>query len=195
MSERIRVPAGHARLFKVAAGQRFAVIAIEGPQVGDLIAFNEEDLTESLSTAHTRRSLSRVEFAKGDTLVTNLRRPMLTLIEDTVGKHDILVPPCDPRRYLLDFGITNHRNCLDNFVEALSPYKIEAWRIPNPINLFQNTRVAEDGRLVNDKSLAKSGGKAVFEANLNLIASLSSCPQDQTSTNDFRVKDLEIQIF
>ncbi len=194
MSERIRVPAGHARLFKVAAGQRFSVIAIEGAQVGDFIAFNEDDLTEWLSTAHTRRSLSRVEIAQGDILVSNLRRPIVTLIEDTVGKHDILCPPCDPRRYLLDYGIANHRSCLDNFVEALSPYSIEPWRIPNPVNLFQNTRVEEGGRLVNYKSLANAGGKVVFEANLNLVASVSSCPQDQNPLNGFRVKDLEIEI-
>lgn len=195
MSERIRVPAGHARLFKVAAGQRFAVIAIEGTQVADFVAFCSEDLTESLSTGHTRRSLSRVNLAQGDTVVTTLRRPMITLIEDTVGRHDILVPPCDPRRYLLDFGITNHRNCLDNFVEAYSRYGIEAWRIPNPVNLFQNTRVDADGRLVYGQSLAKPGDKAVFEAHLDLLASVSACPQDQTETNGFRVKDVEIEIF
>lgn len=189
----LRVPAGHGRAFRVPAGSQFAVVNVEGRQVGDFIAFNAVDMTEWLSTAHTRRALNRVEIAKGDSLVSNLRRPMLEIVEDTVGKHDILCPPCDPRRYLLDYGIKDHRNCLENFVEALRDQKVEAWRIPNPVNLFQNTCVEEGGRLVTYESLARAGDRIVFTARMEIIAAVSSCPQDQNPINGFRVKDLVVE--
>ena len=188
----LRIPAGHGRAFRVTAGDRFAVVTPEGKQVGDFIAFNAADLTEWLSTAHTRRSLGRVEIRHGDCLVSTLRRPMVDIVEDTVGKHDILAAPCDPRRYFLDYGIKDHRSCLDNFVEALSEYHLEAWRIPNPVNLFQNTRIEEGGKLVTYESLAKPGDRIVFLARMDLIAAVSSCPQDQAPINGFRVKDLRV---
>jgi uncharacterized protein YcgI (DUF1989 family) len=196
MGEQVRVPAGRARAFGVPAGERFAVVAVDGAQVGDLVAFNAGDLTEWLSTAHTRRALNRVRVREGDVLVSTLRRPMLALVEDRVGAHDILSPPCDARRYLLDYGVAGHANCLDNLVEALAealaPDRLEAWRIPNPVNLFQNTRIEPDGRLTQHESPARPGDRVVFEARLDLLVALSACPQDQNPVNGFRVKDLVI---
>jgi uncharacterized protein YcgI (DUF1989 family) len=193
MSRTIRVPAAHGRALEVHEGGRFAVVTVDGPQVADLVAFNAGDLTEWLSTAHTRRALDRVRIGPGDVLVSTLRRPMLAVVEDTVGVHDLLSPPCDARRYLLDYGIAEHRNCLDNLVEALTPYRLDAWRIPNPVNLFQHTDIERDGRLVQRESRAGTGDRIVFEARMRVIVAVSACPQDQNPVNGYRPKDLLIE--
>jgi uncharacterized protein YcgI (DUF1989 family) len=157
------VPAGHGRSFEARVGDHVIVMDLEGAQIGDFVAFNADDVTEVMDTARTRSSLTptRVEVAPGqlvdywqtnlylhvgDEVSSNMRNPMLKVIADTVGVHDLLFAPCDARLYRDVYGYAGfHRNCLDNLAEALAPYGIQAWQIPAPINVFQNTPPQPDG--------------------------------------------------
>jgi hypothetical protein len=53
-------------------------------------------------------------------MVSNERKPMLILVEDTTGgKIDTLIAACDRWRYE-EQGLKEwHRNCTDNLVEAM----------------------------------------------------------------------------
>ena len=62
------IPAGHARMWRMRAGERATIAQTEGHQVGDLIAFNATDLAEFLSPSHTRRCVNSIRVAKGSTL-------------------------------------------------------------------------------------------------------------------------------
>lgn len=89
-------------------GQQFRIIQSEGPQLAVLVAFNKKDLSEYFSQGNTRISLGLGPFKrmkapgvmpywieKGDTLISNKWNQMLTLVEDTYGKHDIVFDLCD----------------------------------------------------------------------------------------------------
>ncbi|HEV8474640.1 MAG TPA: DUF1989 domain-containing protein, partial [Methylomirabilota bacterium] len=56
----IRIPKGTAHAVTLQAGQSLRIIDVEGKQVADFIAFNADDLTESLSTVHTLVSIGRL---------------------------------------------------------------------------------------------------------------------------------------
>jgi hypothetical protein len=155
----LTIPAGHARLWRMRAGERVTIAQTTGHQVGDLIAFNAADLTEFLSPSHTRRCLSAIRLKAGDSLFTNHREPILDLVEDTVGVHDFLAPACDPYRYRRDFGVEDHRSCRMNFVEVLAPLDIPDWRVPDPVNLFQHSPVHADGRYLSATSPAGPGDR------------------------------------
>jgi len=130
MGERLAVPAGTARAVTLRAGQRLRIVNIAGKQVADFVAFDAADRTHALSTLHTLVSLQRLFPTAGDQLRTNRRTPMLTITRDDTGRHDMLIAACDPWRYEYDFGVTGHRSCSDNFLEALAPWKIERHRLP-----------------------------------------------------------------
>src|SRR3712207_2146937 len=66
-------------------GQSVTVISTHGSQVVDTWAFNAEYLGEWLSMEHSRAYYMKLRPEVGDTLVTNGRRPILTLVEDTSG--------------------------------------------------------------------------------------------------------------
>jgi uncharacterized protein YcgI (DUF1989 family) len=93
------IPAGHARMWWMRAGERATIAQTEGHQVGDLIAFNVADPTEFLSPSHTRRCLASIRVTKGSSFYTNHREPIFEIVEDTLGVHDILAAACDPYRY------------------------------------------------------------------------------------------------
>ena len=131
MAERITVPAGTARAVTLRAGDRLRIVNVAGKQVADFVAFDAGDVNHALSTLHTLVSLGRLFPTKGDRLRTNRRAPMLEITRDDTGRHDMLIAACDPWRYEYDFGVTGHRSCSDNFVEALRPWKLSVIGCPS----------------------------------------------------------------
>ena len=190
----IRVPAGEARAFQAKAGQYVSVTNLEGKQVGDFMVFNAADLDEKLSTNHTIVHLGKIIPAAGDQVLSNLRKPMLEVVRDDCGRHDLLIAACDPWRYENDYNVKGHRNCSDNFLEALAPWKRKRHELPQPINLFQNMGYADDGTLEFRESIAKPGDSVVFRALIDLVGGVSACPMDLNPISGFKLTDLEIRV-
>ena len=81
-----------------------------------------------------------------------------------------------------------------NFVEALEPFAIPDWRVPDPVNLFQNSPVLPDGRYLSAASVARPGDSVTLLAHMDLIAACSACPQDLGPTNAGHVTDLQVRL-
>ena len=172
------VPATRGKGWQVAAGERVAVTDDEGGQVVDLFAFCAEDPAEHLSASHTRVTLERMFPAIGEAFVTDRRRPILTLLEDTSpGYHDMLVAACDRRRYEL-LGHPNHRNCADNLADALSSLGVVMRFVPQPVNLFSRIPITAGGDLDLRPAATRPGDRIVFRAEHDVLLIGSSCPQD-----------------
>jgi len=99
-SSLITIPARKGKAAVLPKGQRVKIINTHGQQVIDTWAFNRAELTECMSMEHSRAALSRIMAKIGDSMVTNRRRPILRLLEDTSpGIHDTLIAACDRHRY------------------------------------------------------------------------------------------------
>ena len=81
--EAIVIPARYGKAFSIDRGQVAKLINTHGQQVLDTWAFNRGDLGEYLSMDQTRSINSTIYIKTGSTLVTNHRRPILTILEDT----------------------------------------------------------------------------------------------------------------
>ena len=105
----------------MAAGQAVRVTNTHGEQVVDTWAFNRADMAEFMSMEHTRATLRRLIPRPGDALLTNHRRPILTVMEDTSGGiHDTLMAACDRYR-CEELGCASyHNNCTDNLAQGLA---------------------------------------------------------------------------
>jgi uncharacterized protein YcgI (DUF1989 family) len=190
----IRVPAGHGRTFSVRRGQVLRVIDAEGQQAADFVALCQADMTEKLSPAHTRRKLRSLFFRVGDELMSSRDRPLLRVLEDTVGVHDANVPACDSTRYGVDFGIEGHRNCLHNLHEGLALHGLSPHDVPEPFNLFQNGPVTADGRMQVTDPISRAGDQITMLALQDLVCAVSSCPQDIIPGNGLKVTPIDIVI-
>jgi uncharacterized protein YcgI (DUF1989 family) len=189
----IHIPATTGRAVTLRAGQTLRIINVEGAQVADFIAYNADDMTEALSTIHSLVSLGRLFPAAGDQLRSNRRRPMVEILRDDTGRHDMLIAACDPWRYEYDFGVTGHRSCSDNFLQALREWRIERHQLPHPVNFFQNMRYP-DGRVEFGESIAKVGDAVELRALMNLVAAVSACPMDLNPISGYKTRDLAIEV-
>jgi uncharacterized protein YcgI (DUF1989 family) len=190
----VRIPGGYARAFEVERGSLITVTDVEGGQVADLIAFNRDRVSERLSPSHTRLALHSVKLKVDDDLRSNLRRPMLKVIADGVGTHDLLIPACDEQRYWVDYGVREHRSCVANFEDALIPWEIPRELIPDPLNIFENSSIEPDGSLVHLPVISRPGDCLALRALMPLVCAVSSCPMDLNVTGGERITDILVVI-
>ena len=131
------IPARKGSAARLKAGQVLRVINTHGSQVVDFWAFNDPDLGECMSLEHTRGMLCRLTPRVGDSLYTNKRRVILSMIEDTSpGVHGTLIASCDHFRYEQLGAKGFHDNCTDNLGHALEALGLQRVVHPSPFNLF-----------------------------------------------------------
>jgi uncharacterized protein YcgI (DUF1989 family) len=185
----VTIPARGGKAAFVEAGQRIRVINTHGQQVVDTWAFRRDELTEFMSMEHSRTFLSRIMARVGDSMVTNHRRPILTLVEDTTvegdsaGIHDTLLAACDRYRYELLGCEGYHDNCTDNLAAALAELGLTPPETPSPWNLFMNIPVASDGTVSFEAPVSRPGDYVTLRAEMDCVLAFSACPQDIVPIN------------
>ena len=180
----ITIPTRRGKAAFLAQGHRARVINTHGQQVVDAWAFSRDDPTEFMSMAHSRTALARIMPALGQAMVTNRRRPILTLVADTSGGiHDTLLAACDRYRYEQLGCAEYHDNCADNLAAALSELGIAPPETPSPWNLFMNIPVGADGAVAFEPPVCRPGDFLTLRAELDCIIAFSACPQDMVPIN------------
>jgi len=176
MGTRQIVPAGGGAGLRLARGERLRIIDIEGGQTGDLMAFSQ-DGRERLSNGRSFDYGGKIYLSTGDVLWSDRSNPMLTIVEDDVGRHDFLYAPCSLEMYRMQYSVTGyHANCHDNLRSALRALGIEPDSLPNAFNFFMNVEVLADGRLRIVEPRGRAGDSMVLRAEMDLAVALTACP-------------------
>lgn len=188
----VTIPARKGKAAKVKQGQRIRVVNTHGSQVVDTWAFNLKDPREFMSMEHTHTCILKVLPKLGDSLYTNRRRPILTIVEDTSpGIHDTVIAACDRYRYELLGCKEYHDNCTDNLAAGLAELGMAPPETPAPLNLFMNIPIRGDGALTFEPALSKRGDAITFRAEMDCVVAFSACPQDMVPINGKDCKPTE----
>jgi uncharacterized protein YcgI (DUF1989 family) len=182
--ERGQIPARQGHAARLLAGQSIRVINTYGQQVVDTWGFAQANLSEFMSMEHTRAGIRRLSPQVGDALLTNHRRAILTVVEDTSpGIHDTLIAACDIYRYR-GLGVQGHHdNCTENLHTALRHLGVSAPETPCPLNLFMNIPWTEEGTLDFRPPPCRAGDSITLRADMDCIVVFSACPQDLVPVN------------
>jgi uncharacterized protein len=188
------VPPLSARADRLAAGDLFRVVDVEGHQVGDMWAIDAADHGRWLSAGHTRDRSERLFPAMGGDFYDQRGEPILRLVADTSpGIHDMLFPPCD--RWLYESrGLDGHANCRDNFLAAAASAGISLPVVPDPVNVFQNSGPRIDGSLAIGVAASRPGDAITFVAHRDLTLILTACSVDYPPLNGGTCGPLRIEI-
>ena len=182
--ETVEISARTGTALALSEGGCVKLINTFGSQVVDTWAFNAGDRHEFMSMEHSRSCLEKLAPAVGDSLFSNKRQAILTVVEDTSpGVHDMLLSACDAERYRLLGHHGHHANCVDNLKTALAEIGLEPPQIPSPWNVFENVAITADGRLEIRPPPARAGDYLVLRAEMDVIVVFSACPMDIVATN------------
>lgn len=181
---------------RLEAGQFIRVTDPRGKQAADFWAFNADDLDEHLSSMHTRVWVNRLCPVPGESFHTNHRRPILQLIADTCGKHDMLTAACDEHRYRL-YGVKGHHpSCAGNLKDVMAPYFGDRrFFVPQPFNMFMDIPVGPDNSVFNGPNPSKPGDHVVLKAWIDCIIAISACPQEFNNAAGWYPTEILVDIF
>jgi uncharacterized protein YcgI (DUF1989 family) len=179
--------------FLLSAGDTLRVIDPEGEQVADLIAFSRGPLPAWLSSGRTFDYNDTLYLTAGHVLYSNRSEAMLTITEDTVGRHDFLYTPCSPETFTLLYKTTGHHpSCLENLVSSLAPYGITADDIPTTFNIFMNVEIGPGGSLKILPPRSRPGDCIELRAEMDLVVGLTACSAEMS--NNYRLKPIAFEI-
>jgi uncharacterized protein len=170
------IPAALGAGLRLKRGEQLRVIDPEGGQSGDLVAFSQ-DGHQRLSNGRTFDYGGKIYVSTGDVLWSDRSNPMMTIVADEVGRHDLLYSACSIEMYRIQYGVTGyHANCHDNLCSALRDLGLEPDSLPTPFNFFMNVEVGDGGRLVFGPPRSRAGDSVVLRAEMDLAIALSACP-------------------
>lgn len=199
MTNSIEVPACEARAFEIIAGQRFRIVAPDGPQVCDAVFLNADnhgetfasDMSVFINQAEGTGDLSRIE-----TLYSRPpgMRPMARVTEDTIGHHFPWAGGmCCSLLYELRDDDPTHANCADNLLAALHEAGVECARVPEVFNVGMHVDVVDGDVVYRDPEFG-AGDYIEFEAAIDLLVAASACPNDTSVINEGDPKRLRIDV-
>jgi uncharacterized protein YcgI (DUF1989 family) len=179
--------------FALTKGQHLRVIDLEGEQVADLTAFNGSDKAEWLSSGRSIDYANRIYLTKGDILYSNRSRPMFTIVEDQVARHDFLLTPCSAETFQIIYKNAGmHPSCFYNLASHLAPFGITPDSIPTTFNIFMNVEIDATGALTILPPRSKAGDSILLRAEMDLIVGLTACSAEMS--NNYRFKPIGYEI-
>ena len=193
LSELVLEP-GTGKAIELRCGQILRIEQVEGGQCADFNCFNLHDDKEYLHTGRTRH-IQGMNPTKGDFLwsAPPRERPIIYILEDTLGSNDTLYPRCTGVLYEYQYGMEVHTNCHDIQAEAQREFGLTPDDVHDSFNFFMHTGVGPDGEPFIASQRAKKGDYVELPALIDVLAVPNVCGSDLTSTSNFSFKHLRIK--
>jgi len=186
---------GTGASFIIRRSQHIRIIDVEGAQVADLTACALSETDERLSPAVTIDCTGSISVGKGSVLYSTSYRPMLTVVEDTVGTHDLLYPACSVPMYRALYSIESpHANCHDNLEKALAEHGVAPVPLTRPFNIFMNVHIGAHGTVTVDEPLSKPGDYITLRAESDLVVAVAACAVQESRCNGRNPTPVRVQI-
>lgn len=193
------IRAGAPFLARVEAGQRCRIVDTKGNEAVDAFFYNADDPIERYSAVDTIRAQRNVYLTTGSTLLSTENQPMLTIVEDTVGRHDTLGGACASESNTVRYAHEKKfmHNCRDNFLHALMAWSDDLTKrdIGSNINFFMNVPVTPTGGLSFADGISGPGQYVELEAHMNILVLISNCPQLNNPCSGFDPTPVEFVVY
>jgi uncharacterized protein YcgI (DUF1989 family) len=189
----LRPQTGYA--FRLAKGSTLKVIDPMGQQVSDLFCFSEADLSESLSSGRSIDYNDTVFLTAPHKLYSNRSQVMMTILEDSCGRHDFLLTPCSLKMFQVVAGKEiYHPSCHENLAKSLTEFGVNPDQISTTFNIFMNVVIASTGQIAIRPPVSKAGDWVLFRAEMDLIVGLTACSHEETNNGVCKPIHFEITL-
>ena len=187
---------GSGKAIELLAGQILRIEQVEGLQCVDFNCFNLHDYKEFMHCGRTR-TVHGFHPTKGAFLwsAPPRERALLYILEDTVGRNDVLFPRCSAYVYESAYGFDAHTNCHDIQAEAQREYGLTPDDVHDSFNLFMCTEVTLDGRATITRQESRAGDYVDLLALVDVLAVPNVCGADVMRTSNFALKPVRLTVF
>ena len=187
-----RIEPGLAASFEVRTDQLIQIVTVEGRQAAEMIAFGANDSTERLSTAATRAKNKSIMAEVGKKLYSSRFTPMLEIVSDSVGRHDLLMASSEPSKPAT-FDKDGDEELTHVMAEALNGHGIGLESVLEPVNWFANISIKSKGELEINESLAEPNDSVVLQALIDLVIVVGA--RKNLAGSGITATDIVVRIF
>lgn len=190
------IPARGHWAAEVRAGEVLRIEDIEGAQAVDLVCYDLADLSEKFWAAHTAKLNGTIYVSTGHVLYSDRARPMMTIVEDTVGVNDVICGSCSYSLDVVRYGEPQAaRGCMENFEDAVRPWGLARADIPMCFNIFLRYLVEPDGTVsIDHEPPSGPGDHMTLRAERDLLVAISNCPQENNPCTGFNPTPLRVSV-
>lgn len=180
---------------QLTAGDQLVITDPTGGQVSDLFCVAADGTGDWLSSGRTIDYADKIYLTTGDTLYSNTSRPMLTITEDTCGRHDFILTPCSQQTFDLlypEFDGAPHPSCFANLCQALDRFGVQPTTISTTLNVFMNVWFDPDGTMHIDPPTSRAGDRFVVRAETDLFVGVTACSAEKSNGGVCKPIDIEV---
>ncbi len=165
-------------------GSRLRIEDSEGGACVSLLVYSADRPQERLNVADTVKVQWQAYLGRGALLLSDMGRVLMSIVEDTSGRHDTFAAPSsawsNERKYGKGDNHGPFPNARDRFKLALAKHGLSRRDIGPSVSLFQGVRVEPDGSLAftGPAGPAASGAAYFVElrAEMRVLVVLANTP-------------------
>lgn len=171
------VPAGQPWSATIAKGDVLRLVDLKGRQAVDFLCYSGADPADRYNAANTIKLNNNIYLGKGSVLWSMRAHRMMTIIEDSCGRHDTVYGCCSIEIDEVRYGKTKTQSCQSNFESELAKYGLGPKDVVSNVNLFMYVPVQPDGALAIAKGVSKPGDHVDLRAEMDVLVVISNCPE------------------
>jgi len=181
----------------VHKGQILRIVDVEGNQAVDTLIYNAADTSERYSAPDTVVRQGNIFITAGTQLLSNAGNVLMTVLNDTCGRHDTLGGACSMESNSVRYGLhKKHLHaCVENYLLELSQYGMNKRDLVSNINFFMNVPVAADGTLEIVDGISEAGKYVDLRAEMDVLVLISNCPQINNPCNAYHPTPVRLLIW
>ena len=178
----------------VKKGQVLVIKDTHGQQAVDFLCYDADNTPDRYSATNTVKVQGNVYVCKGTVLYADSGKPLLSVIEDTFGKHDTIYGCCSTANNKLRYNVETTESCYTNFTQELRTHGMDITSIVSNVNWFMSVPVLNDGTAGVAEAAIQPGNFVKLRAECNVLAVLSNCPQMHNPCNGYKPTPIEVWI-
>lgn len=181
----------------VKKGQILRIVDLGGNQAVDFLVYNANDPSERYSAPDTIRMQGNIFLTTGTKLYSNDGNVLMTIVNDTCGRHDTSGGACSCESNSVRFGLDKkwQHACVENFLTALSQHGMGKRDLVSNINFFMNVPVSKDGTLEIVDGISDPGSIVELRAEMDALVVISNCPQMNNPCNGYNPTPIQLIVW
>jgi urea carboxylase-associated protein 1 len=183
----VDVAAGEGWTHVLQTGEILRIVDLHGNQAVDTLFFDAADPANRYSAVDTIREQGSAYLTTGSRLLALDGEPLVTIVEDTCGRHDTLGGACSQESNVVRYGEhTRHMHaCRNTFLAQALAWGLDKRDLSHNVNFFMNVPITPEGGLEFVDGISAPGKYVQVRADRDTIVMVSNCPQLNNPCNGY----------
>jgi urea carboxylase-associated protein 2 len=153
--------------------------------------WNADDTSERYNAGDTVKIQWHAHLSKGRVLFSDMGRVLMSITDDTCGRHDFIAGGSTPFSNRRRYGDDSLRNSRDNFRLAAGKYGMGVKDVPPCMTFFAGVTTGANGHFQWTGGHDRAGDYVDLRAEMNVLAVLSNCPHPLDPAPVYAPKSVE----